>query len=243
MTENPSSALRIGHYCLQSLDFRQRSEETARKPRATMSARSNSFPDRSVSETAAGVRSCHVELIWSSHAPRRNGGRSANPCKCAEHGESPVVSVQVRARRWLTRLQAATGKICVPTEAALRRRSLWSVVRDLAADDLFGNRDIRIWVCSAGYGLVPLSGRIHPYSATFSAGHPDSVSRDLTVADGLHALWWELLAQWEGPAPGTPRSIAALAESFPDDLLLVVMSETYLTATALDLLKAVGQAS
>ncbi len=150
-------------------------------------------------------------------------------------------SVQERARQWVSRLQEASGEL-VSTEA-LYGGDHWSVVRELAANDLFGHKDIRIWVCSAGYGLIPFAGRIHPYSATFSSGHADSVANGLTMPDAVHALWWEQLAKWDGPEPGAPRSIAALAESFPDDLLLVVMSEKYLLATAIDLRRAVGQAS
>jgi len=55
----------------------------------------------------------------------------------------------------------------VPAEA-LYGGDHWSVVRELATNDLFGYRDIRIWVCSAGYGLIPLGSRIHPYSGIYS---------------------------------------------------------------------------
>jgi hypothetical protein len=51
------------------------------------------------------------------------------------------------------------------------------------------------------------------------------------------------LAEWDGPLPGSPRSISALADTFPDDLLLVVMSETYLQAAAPDIRKVVERSS
>lgn len=153
-----------------------------------------------------------------------------------------VDSVQAKARQWLKRLQAASGETV--WAETLYGGDHWSVVRELAAKDLFEHKDIRIWVCSAGYGLIPLASKIHPYSATFSPGHPDSVTAgQLSEVGSVHAQWWKQLTEWDGPLPGSPRSIAALATAFPDDLLLVVMSETYLGATAPDLREAIRQPS
>jgi hypothetical protein len=153
-----------------------------------------------------------------------------------------VASIRARARLWIERLRTASGEIV--SAETLYGGDHWSVVRDLAANDLFGYKDVKIWVCSAGYGLIPLDSRIHPYSATFSPGHPDSVFvRRTNAPTSAHAIWWSELAQWEGPRAGYPRSIAALAQTFPDDLLLVVMSETYLLATAPDLQAAVARPS
>lgn len=148
------------------------------------------------------------------------------------------VSTESRAIQWLERLRKASGEIVSPL--TLYGGDHWSVVRELGTKSLFGNNDIRIWVCSAGYGLIPIESRIHPYSATFSLGHPDSVALDQgSDANSTHATWWKSLSEWEGPNPGSPRTVADLAGHFPDDLLLVVMSETYLSAAAADLRAAV----
>jgi hypothetical protein len=154
----------------------------------------------------------------------------------------PTASIQAKARHWIRRLQAASGETVSPE--ILYGGDHWSVVRELATKYIFAHKDIRIWVCSAGYGLIPLASKIHPYSATFSSGHPDSVCVGSTAeVASAHVQWWEQMTEWAGPIPGSPRSISALADAFPDDLLLAVMSETYLQATVPDIRKAVEQSS
>ena len=151
---------------------------------------------------------------------------------------TPSTSIKSRARQWIERLRKASGNVVSPL--SLYGGDHWSVVRELATKSLFGPNDIRIWVCSAGYGLIPLETRIHPYSATFSSGHPDSVAAGHgSEATSTQAEWWRHLSEWEGPNPGSPRTIADLGHLFPDDLLLVVMSETYLLSAAPDLEAAV----
>jgi hypothetical protein len=151
-------------------------------------------------------------------------------------------SIEARSRLWIERLETETGEAMAAER--LYCGDHWAVVREMAAADLFQNKGIRIWICSAGYGLIPLDSLLLPYSATFSTGHADSVSAGRSAAVGTaHAVWWEQLARWRGPRPGAPRSIAALRESSPNDLLLVVMSATYLFATAKDLREAANQAS
>lgn len=147
---------------------------------------------------------------------------------------TPALPAESRASRWIERLKKASGNAVSPL--SLYGGDHWSVVRELATKDLFGPTEIRIWVCSAGYGLIPLESRIHPYSATFAPGHPDSIAcGPASDAAETHAEWWERLAKWEGPSPQSPRTIADLARWFPDDLLLAVLSETYLLAAASDL--------
>lgn len=130
------------------------------------------------------------------------------------------------AAEWVTRMTAATGE-GVPA-ADLYRGDHW-VHAQRAADRVtqFGGR---AWVCSAGYGLVPLSAKLHPYSATFTPGDPD------TVPDP--AEWWAALADWEGPAPGQPRQVADLTTTQSDRTLLVVVSEPYLRALTPSLIAA-----
>ena len=77
--------------------------------------------------------------------------------------------------------------------------------------DLAGGGRIRLWVCSAGYGLIPADAPVRPYAATFTGGHPDSVPGG---ADGATA-WWHALSLWEGPSSGQPRSIRELAAKEP----------------------------
>jgi hypothetical protein len=119
---------------------------------------------------------------------------------------------------------------------ALYSGDSWSVIRSLAKG---GPRTppVRVWVCSAGYGLLSSESLLHPYSATFDSGQADSVpanGRGAAARDASRA-WWRLLSEWEGPSPRGPRTIAELAEAYPRSPLLVVASEVYLVAVADDL--------
>jgi hypothetical protein len=99
------------------------------------------------------------------------------------------------------------------------------------------NLSVSVWIVSAGYGLIPLHADIRPYSATFSTNHPDSVvleEHDDSPAKARRA-WWKTLADWDGPAPGHARTIAALASGQKDSAFLVAASPPYLDAFADDL--------
>ena len=93
----------------------------------------------------------------------------------------------------------------------------------------------RLWVCSAGYGLIPADARIRPYAATFSDGS-DRVPGGIKGA----RQWWDALAGWEGPAPSEPRSIGSLAAANPSACFLVALSASYLAACRDDIAAAAG---
>ncbi|MFO0822565.1 MAG: hypothetical protein U0792_05495 [Gemmataceae bacterium] len=141
--------------------------------------------------------------------------------RSVRRGPTPQIAAE-----WISRLKVAVGET-IPA-ADLYRGDHWVHARR-AADRVtqFGGR---AWVCSAGYGLIPISAKLHPYSATFTPGDRD------TVPDPTE--WWEALAGWEGPAPGQPRRIIELVASSPDRILLVAVSEPYLRALTPSLLAA-----
>jgi hypothetical protein len=119
----------------------------------------------------------------------------------------------------------------------------WSVVRSIAdwvGDDI----EIRVWVCSAGFGLVQWDDMITPYSATFAPSQLDSVaSRDV---DGGGSQWWTGLADWKPrllkQADGSPsekpvRTLRQLASQVSDDdFMLMALSASYERALRDDLL-------
>jgi hypothetical protein len=135
----------------------------------------------------------------------------------------------------LSRLRASSHET-IPVDR-LYAGDHWSVVRSLAGQTAPAGAVTRVWVCSAGYGLLPWTSRIAPYSATFSRGELDSVLRDVRIESWASSVqrWWETLARWEGPEPGTPRTVAGLVRAFPGDLFLVALSGPYLTALSADL--------
>jgi hypothetical protein len=142
-----------------------------------------------------------------------------------------------RAVEWLRRLRAERSDLTPAGD--LYSGDHWAVVRSLAGRTPANGLPVRVWVCSAGYGLVTPASRLAPYDATFTSGQPDSV-----VPPGHPAPrkalreWWATLGTWKGPPGAGCRSIAAVAASYPGDFLLVALSFDYLTAVADDLRKA-----
>lgn len=97
-----------------------------------------------------------------------------------------------------------------------------------------------LWYLSAGYGLIPSEARIGSYAATLQrrigrkGDHPDwimSKEYHLTGREGSRR-WWDALAAWPGPEPGSPRRLAELGRP-----LLIACGEQYVEVLTEDLLK------
>lgn len=117
----------------------------------------------------------------------------------------------------------------------------WSVVR--ALESSFGSTagPSRLWIVSAGYGLISPADEIVPYGATFAPGQPDSIS-PVSSAEASVA-WWQMLTQWRPPnlAPNAPRSIAETVAKYPEASNLLVLSPDYYRALSEDLHAALAQ--
>jgi hypothetical protein len=113
----------------------------------------------------------------------------------------------------------------------------WQIARTLEEHATVSGYRASTWVCSAGYGLVPLTAALRPYAATFTCGQPDSAGHTTKAIQE----WWTYHTAWEGPNAGTPRSFTALAASVPHAAVLVVLSGTYLRACAHDLIAAADE--
>lgn len=167
---------------------------------------------------------CVVNLVVSC-AKRKTWEPRASLCLRAVRSGGPI---RRRAVAWAARLapQAAVGPA-----TDLYAGEHWQVVRSVAAQ----SSSVRVWVASAGYGLVRLDTPLSAYSATFASGQPDSVC----VAGGAAATaalpeWWAAVAEALAPHDG-PRTLAAVARTYPDDFMLVALSTAYLAAVAPDL--------
>lgn len=110
----------------------------------------------------------------------------------------------------------------------------WATVQRLNSDKF----EIKIWVASAGYGLLELTDVVAPYAATFSKDNKDSVFQKIPDSDQIHAsrTWWELLSKWQ--YANHPRSFTELFASRKNDAFLIVASNNYLKAIGEDLSKA-----
>ena len=142
-----------------------------------------------------------------------------------------------RAARWLERLRRHEADRIPACD--LYAGEHWHVVRSIPALPSQSEQPVKVWVCSAGYGLVSFDTPLAPYSVTFTRGEPDSV-----VAGGARggstvaAAWWSALAVFT-PSDAGPRTIADLARRWPGDFLLVALPAAYLDAVAGDVLAAV----
>lgn len=138
-----------------------------------------------------------------------------------------------RAQEWIRRLSDARGTRTIAAED-LYAGEHWKIARGLLAAS--PHTDIRLWVCSAGYGLIRADAQVRPYAATFS-GPSDQVPGG---ADGARR-WWDALAAWEGPMAAQPRSIRSLTAADPSASFLLALSATYLNACRDDITEAVLQ--
>ena len=142
------------------------------------------------------------------------------------------------AEVWTKKLSAAEGTKVQATE--LYAGDHWRVASGLQNSADHHGIDSKLWVVSAGYGLIPGTASIHPYSATFSSNDPDEVLGRFKNIEPAEALkqWWKALSRWKGPSPREPRSIKNLVSIDPKSPLLVVSSPKYLNAIEDDLLAA-----
>jgi len=109
----------------------------------------------------------------------------------------------------------------------------WSAIRDIFTDPSLENR-LRVWVVSAGHGLVAMEEPLAPYAATFSARNPDSViPPELSSHSG--AEWWKLLVTNRRQNGAHVASIEDIAKLYPEDPLVIAVSSDYLKAIAFDL--------
>jgi hypothetical protein len=152
----------------------------------------------------------------------------------------PEGSLDTRLQAWMQALERATDPAVSVQD--LYAGDHWQVGGSLPALASAQGITARLWVCSAGYGLIPLEAPIVPYSATFSRGHADSVWRAGESMSAPEAVrrWWEGLGAWVGPSPGAPRTLQALAARDPGAGICVVASPTYLDAMREDLVEAAG---
>lgn len=164
--------------------------------------------------------------------------RKALPARVRVRDLAPRPDGALDVHEWLRLLAEATPR--APARA-LYQGETWAASLELEATARRhrGSDSVRLWVASAGYGLVSADELLAPYAATFSSDSPDFVGGGHSGTECLEASrrWWRALSSRIDA--GFPRSIAALAEEAPGDVL-VVLSEAYLRACQPDVARAVG---
>lgn len=141
------------------------------------------------------------------------------------------------ASTWLHRLAKAPQNHLARD---LYQGEMWSCALDLeaAAAEVRGAAGVRLWVVSAGFGLVSANDYIASYAATFASPSPDFVGGTAVGSDATLAAqdWWHHLINLK--SRGAPRSLEELARSAEGDVL-VVLSNSYVRACLGDLVRAV----
>lgn len=148
-------------------------------------------------------------------------------------------TVEQRASLWCERLKKSSAER-IKVES-IYKGDHWSVAKDIR--NLAGGKKFKVWVCSAGYGLLSFEDKVPSYSATFSGAHPDSVVAKSKVLDRRSGLadWWDALCRWPKSNLRPKRSICHLVSESPKIPLVVVGSDEYLYAMQRDLKSALAE--
>src|SRR5438552_12049981 len=83
--------------------------------------------------------------------------------------------LEARAQNWIERLNV--NRTTKTAASELYCGEYWSVVRSLPMLAREDGIAVKIWICSAGYGLISFESQICSYSATFSQYEADCVTR------------------------------------------------------------------
>jgi hypothetical protein len=146
--------------------------------------------------------------------------------------------IEATVREWKKRLR----KQAHPLREArfLYRGQLWSICRE--AFEAIPTRDKKLWVISAGYGLVSGDGLIGPYEATFMGGEPSSIYNCIGPRGGPRVgvlqRWWGFLCDQSDQQPASLAELMGTAGA--DDRFFFAVSQDYLDAIWLDLNKGIA---
>jgi hypothetical protein len=151
-------------------------------------------------------------------------------------------NVEERANLWWDRLKTNRGPTVIASE--LYAGAHWSAVRNLPEIGRTAGYHAKLWVISAGYGLVSADSFLHPYSATFARTNSDAVcltgESALARRDCLQT-WWSTLGDLKRADGVLPPNIAELAAGRRGDYFLFIASPDYLSAVGADLIAAASQ--
>jgi hypothetical protein len=134
-----------------------------------------------------------------------------------------------RLAQWMNRLEASAEHNRI-SAASLYRGDHWATVRRLISDGYHSVPSVKVWIASAGCGLLSPGALIPPYAATFSQNEADSVAETREQ----RRLWWSALGAMRFEV-GSPRSLKELVNASPSAALVVAASPEYLYAMSEDL--------
>ena len=159
------------------------------------------------------------------------------PCTDSKFGVGPGVALrdldlglprEELASTWLDRIATARSQ---GSARELYKGPGWTASLDLIATLEATDAQVDWRILSAGYGLLGPEEPVARYSATFLAGHPDSVP-GVGVDSQAAVDWWERINRLRGG----PQPVLALARKA--DGLVVAASAPYVDAVTPELVAA-----
>jgi hypothetical protein len=139
-----------------------------------------------------------------------------------------------RLRIWRERLRGVPADVH-PADR-LYMGDHWAVAHGIPNRIAGTGLDVRLWVCSAGYGLIHSRSLVKSYQATFAPGTEDYVAAGVADHSAGIRNWWRGVCKMRlvdtRPAP---RTLAQLGAAHPRTPMLVALSLDYLDAVAEDL--------
>ncbi len=170
-----------------------------------------------------------VNLIVSCTSRKRFGG----PAETAVH-QIGGANLADRLERWKANLRNVAA--AEYSAGDLYMGDHWSVVRSIPMEAEQSGIKVRTWICSAGYGLIGPTTPIKPYKATFARGEEDYVASGLPDEPSVLDRWWRGVCAFPfQQQTGEPRTINALAATFPRTPMVVALSADYLKAVTPDM--------
>lgn len=140
-------------------------------------------------------------------------------------------SLEERFYKWVANLRAERS---ARTKALdLYKAQHWSVVKSIA--DSPATAHVRIWIISAGHGLISPETNVPSYASTFAPHHADSVSRSFRKSHSdCCRTWWKLLTEKRHKNGGC-YTIADVIRRQADAAHVLALSPDYLDAVSEDL--------
>jgi len=145
-------------------------------------------------------------------------------------------NLDARLRIWKERLGAVRTEEYPAAEIYMGDH--WCVARSIPKEAARCGLSIRLWISSAGYGLIRPDTPIKPYQATFARGEQDYIGVGITGTGEVEQKWWAGVCAYRirnKENANSPRSLQALAEAFPRTPMVVALSVDYLRAVKEDL--------
>lgn len=133
-----------------------------------------------------------------------------------------------RVREWVRHRDGVVAETVAAS--ALYSGTYWATVRRLLERASASGYGAKLWVASAGYGLIAGSRGVKPYSATFAKGSKDSVCPEpLSRAERVDILrrWWNGITGRHG--------LASIVAKDKQASVLVVAGPAYIEAMQDDL--------